>query len=83
MTDKKIKLSPKQKEVIELMRRGEILRHMKYTGYSAISIGSIISPFVNKHSFKSLREKGLIIFSNKNAGTSFYVLTELGKTIQL
>ena len=76
-----IKLSDKQKEVIQKLRGGAQLTKVRNIGYTAVTIGP--QDFVNLLTFYSLVKKGLIDFSSKEHGISYYKLTELSKKIEL
>jgi hypothetical protein len=78
-----MKLSEKQKEVITLMRGKRELCYNRYIGYSAVSFSNP-TLFVNKNTWHSLKNKGLIeLNEHKGHSSHNYRLTELGKTIQL
>jgi len=83
-----MKITDKQKQVIRRMRQGEILRKTRFIGYTAVFIGEGCTPNndVNKNTFNGLWSKGIIEYANnKEFGrtSSQFILTELGKTIQI
>jgi len=88
LTMTKIKLSAKQKEVICKMRKGGELHKTRFIGYTSVTIGDglLKDNFVNKNTFNSLWNNKIICISDTpmyGRMTSVYILTELGKTIDL
>lgn len=82
-TGQKIKLTPAMKKVIELMRDNYTLRQgIIFPRKIWISQPETERSFrVNLAAFKSLLKKGIIIQRSKD--DNIFLLTELGKTINL
>ena len=79
---KKIKLSDKQKEVIELMRKGHILHWIGGLNPSCFLSKSFSFKVSTATAFRILHYK-LIIADDDKLTNRTYRLTELGKQIEL
>jgi len=92
-TETKIKLSPKQKEVIRLMREGWELfswwddytnsRWWQLDNRSIWGVQQKYSKRINSMSIRGLRKKRIIIPMQLLVSDGSYTLTELGKTIDI
>jgi hypothetical protein len=85
-TDKKIKLSPKQKEVIRLMREGYFFKIQTNFGKSICFLQNegLTSLRLRNNVFKNLIQFEIIERQEKDEdNNSVYILTELGKTIDI
>jgi hypothetical protein len=74
-TETKIKLSPKQKEVIRLMREGWGCKHRRLAGYVIISEDRNDYYFTQSSTISKLIKLNVLDSANK--------LTEFGKTIDI
>lgn len=80
-----MKLSPKQKEVIRLMREGNVLKKTRFGKIMAwVTTTNEYPDFINMNTFKSLRNNQIVEFSKQDGvAAAEYKLTELGKSIEL